>query len=109
VRILAISDIHNNVACIRKLRAQEENKFDVVAIAGDIGGDRAVEIFKVLKTFMCPIVYVYGNWDRKLQHGLSFGDDCHLIHLNVVTIGGVACGSYCAIGSRSSKDHRDHA
>jgi predicted phosphodiesterase len=52
MRILAISDIHNNVACIRKLRSQESNQFDVVAIAGDIGGHRAAEIFAVLRTSM---------------------------------------------------------
>lgn len=56
MRILAISDIHNNVACVRKLRAQEDNSFDVIAIAGDVGGYRAFEIFEVLKSFKCPIV-----------------------------------------------------
>jgi predicted phosphodiesterase len=33
MRILALSDMHNNVACARKLRAQENNDFDVIAIA----------------------------------------------------------------------------
>jgi hypothetical protein len=87
MRILAISDIHNNVACIRKLRSQESNQFDVVAIAGDIGGHRAAEIFAVLRTFKCPLVYVYGNWDSQLTYRKRFGKGCHLAHLNVVKIG----------------------
>jgi predicted phosphodiesterase len=90
MRILAISDIHNNVACVRKLRSQEANDFDAIAVAGDVGGHRAVEIFDILKTFQCPITYVYGNWDSKLPYGRSFGSDCHLIHLNVVKIGSLA-------------------
>jgi predicted phosphodiesterase len=90
MRILAISDIHNNVACVRKLRSQEDNRFDTIAIAGDIGSYRAQEIFDVLKTFQCPIVYVYGNWDSRLNYDDNFGPDCHLIHLNVVKIGSLA-------------------
>jgi predicted phosphodiesterase len=87
MRILAVSDIHNNVACVRKLRSQEGNDFDVIAIAGDIGGPRASEIFEVLKTFACPIVYAYGNWDYELTHTVRFGKRCHLIHLNIVKVG----------------------
>jgi len=87
MRILAISDLHNNVACIQKLRAQEDNNFNVIALAGDIGSHRADEIFNVLKTFKCPVVYVYGNWDHRLTRSLSFGRKCHLIHLNLVRIG----------------------
>src|SRR4029077_607275 len=41
MRILAFSDIHNNVACVRKLRAQETNSYDVITIPGDIGTYRA--------------------------------------------------------------------
>src|SRR5829696_5207817 len=79
MRILAISDLHNNVACIQKLPAQEDNNFNVIALAGDIGSHRADEIFNVLKTFKCPVVYVYGNWDHRLTRSLSFGRKCHLI------------------------------
>jgi Calcineurin-like phosphoesterase superfamily domain len=87
MRLLAFSDLHNNVACVRKLRAQEANDYDAIAIAGDIGSHRATEIFDVLRSFKCPIVYVYGNWDRNLGYDRSFGKGCHLIHLNVVRIG----------------------
>src|SRR5262245_6758401 len=89
MRLLAFSDLHNNVACVRKLRAQEPNDFDAIAIAGDIGSHRAPEIFEVLSSFKCPIVYVYGNWDRRLSLERSFGRNCHLIHLNAVKLGGL--------------------
>jgi predicted phosphodiesterase len=87
MRLLAFSDLHNNVACVRKLRAQEDNDYDAIAIAGDIGSHRAAEIFEVLHSFGCPVVYVYGNWDRKLGYDRSFGRGCHLIHLDAVKIG----------------------
>jgi predicted phosphodiesterase len=87
MRILAISDIHNNVACVLKLRAQERNRFDVIAIPGDIGSHRASEIFEVLKSFKCPIVYIYGNWDHGLTRGASFGGECHNVDTDIVRIG----------------------
>ena len=72
MKILAIADIHNNVACVRKLRAQEANDYDAIAIAGDIGTHGAAEIFATLGTFKCPIVYVHGNWDR-MPEDAKFG------------------------------------
>jgi predicted phosphodiesterase len=93
MKILAISDIHNNVACVRKLRAQESNNYDVIAIPGDIGTYRAAEIFQTLRTFKCPIVYVHGNWDR-MPEDAEFGARTHLIHLKVVKIGRLAFAGY---------------
>jgi predicted phosphodiesterase len=85
MRILAFSDMHNNVACVRKLRAQETNDYDVIAVPGDVGTYRAAEIFETVKTFGCPIVYVHGNWDR--PEDVGFGRRTHLIHLRVVKVG----------------------
>jgi predicted phosphodiesterase len=93
MKILAISDIHNNVACVRKLRAQESNDYDVIAIAGDIGTHGAAEVFETLGTFKCPVVYVHGNWDR-MPGDAKFGARTHLIHLNVVKVGGLAFTGY---------------
>jgi len=86
MKILAISDIHNNVACVRKLRAQEANEYDVIAIAGDIGTRAAAEIFATLATFECPIVYVHGNWDR-MPDDAKFGAGAQLVHLKAVKVG----------------------
>lgn len=93
MRILAISDIHNNVACVRKLRAQEANRFDVIAVPGDIGMHRAAEIFGVLATFRCPIVYIHGNWDR-MPAAMDFGSEAHLVHLLVVRVGRLSFTGY---------------
>ena len=92
MRILAISDIHNNVACVRKLRAQEKNDYDVVAIPGDIGTHRSAEIFDTLKSFGCPIVYIHGNWDR--PQDVKFGRSAHLVHLRVFKVGKFAFVGY---------------
>jgi hypothetical protein len=87
MRLLAFSDIHHNLVAVRKLRACEKNDFDAVIVAGDIGNESAAEFFSILETFECPVMYVYGNWDNKLDYESCFGPRCHLIHSNVITVG----------------------
>jgi predicted phosphodiesterase len=87
MRLLALSDIHHNLVAVRKLRACEKNDFDAVIVAGDIGNESAAEFFRILETFECPVLYVYGNWDNKLDYESCFGPRCHLIHSNVITLG----------------------
>jgi len=87
MRLLAFSDVHHNLAAVRKLRASEANSFDAVVVAGDIGSESANEFFKILSTFKCPVLYVLGNWDHELSYSKVYGNNCHLIHSNVVTIG----------------------
>ena len=90
MRLLAFSDIHHNLVAVRKLRALERNSFDAIIVAGDIGSKSAVDFFKILATFKCPVMYVYGNWDHELGYKRSFGTHCHLIHANVITIGNIS-------------------
>jgi predicted phosphodiesterase len=78
---------------VQKLRAQEANDYDVVAVAGDIGTARATDIFATLATFGCPVVYVNGNWDR-VPDGVAYGPNIHLVHLEVVMVGGVVFAGY---------------
>jgi len=59
MKLLALSDIHNNLITVRKMRAQERNVFDAIVIAGDLGGDAVEGLFGILKTFKCPIMYVW--------------------------------------------------
>lgn len=89
MRLLAFSDIHHNLGAVRKLRASVTNSFDAIVVAGDIGGESANEFFKIFSTFKCPVLYVFGNWDHELSYSKVYGDNCHLIHSNVVTIGGL--------------------
>ena len=98
MRILAISDIHNNVSCVRKLRAQETNRYDAIAIPGDIGTQEASEIFKILGTFKCPVLYVHGNWDH-MPENAKFGRRTHLVHLKAVKVGKLAFAGYSFDGS----------
>jgi predicted phosphodiesterase len=63
---LAFSDIHHNLEAVRKLRASEANSFDAVVVAGDIGSESANKFFKILSTFNCPVLYVFGNGDHEL-------------------------------------------
>ena len=93
MKILAISDIHNNLACVRKLRAQEANEYDVIAVAGDIGTRAAGEIFATLASFECPIVYVHGNWDR-MPDDAKFGAGAHLVHLEAAKVGSLTFAGY---------------
>lgn len=86
-RILACSDIHNNVKAVRQLRAREGNDYDALIVAGDMGSDAADEIFEILRTFDCPVLYVFGNWDSRLKHDRNFGDRCHHLHLSPYPVG----------------------
>src|SRR4051794_41110794 len=90
MRLLAFSDIHHNLVAVRKLRDCEKNRFDAIIVAGDIGNESAAEFFRIVASFECPVMYVYGNWDNKLDYESSFGSRCRLIHSNVVTIGNLS-------------------
>jgi predicted phosphodiesterase len=90
MRLLAFSDIHHNLVAVRKLRAAERNSFDAIVVAGDIGNESAADFFKILAAFKCPVLYVYGNWDNDLGYGAAFGNDCHLLQSNVITIGDIS-------------------
>ena len=84
MKLLGISDIHGNVEAARRLRGREDNGFDAIVVAGDIGGDAAMEIMDILVSFACPVLYIYGNWDRRLPYDLDFGPTCRHLHLCAV-------------------------
>jgi hypothetical protein len=73
MRILALSDIHGNVAAVARMRARQANDYDLLIVAGDIGGAMSREVFEVLDTFGCPVVYVYGNHDWDVAYDIRFG------------------------------------
>jgi len=88
MRLLALSDIHNNLVAVRRLRALEANDFDAIVVAGDLGNAAATQILELLASFKCPVLYVYGNWDHALDYVSAPFPDFHLVHQDVVTIGG---------------------
>jgi Calcineurin-like phosphoesterase superfamily domain len=90
MKILLASDIHDNLVAVERMRTQETNQFDAVLIAGDIGSYKAQEIFDVFSSFECPVLYVYGNWDYKLEYEMSFGANCHHLHLSPFSVGDIA-------------------
>jgi len=89
MRLLAISDIHNNLVAVRRMRACENNDFDAIVVAGDLGSAGAPQVLEILASFKCPVMYVYGNWDHALDYVNAPYPDFHLIHLNVVTVDGI--------------------
>jgi hypothetical protein len=103
MRLLALSDAHGNLVAAQKMRAQEGNEFDALVVAGDLGGDRALQLFNVLKTFRCPIMYVYGNWDDSLTYDQPFGSGAHLLHMNSVKEGPFVFVGYS--GAQSNWGH----
>jgi len=88
MRLLAISDIHNNLVAVRRLRALERNDFDAIVVAGDLGNAAATRVLEILASFKCPVLYVYGNWDHALDYVSAPLPDFHLIHQDVVTLSG---------------------
>ena len=110
MRILAVSDIHSNISCARKLRTQEDNRFDVIAIAGDIGRNHADEIFEILKSFRCPIVYINGNHDDpSATRSAAFRSGCHLVHLNIVRVGPLNFTGFSFPELTSQLTHAEHS
>lgn len=87
MKILALSDVQGNIAVLEKLRGQERNEFDSVVIAGDIGGEKSDQIFEVLSSFDCPVLYVYGNHECELEYDRPFGSLCTHLHMNMVEVG----------------------
>lgn len=88
MKLLVLSDIHNNLVAVRRMRDREQNVYDAVIVAGDVGNACAPVFFEILSTFKCPVLYVYGNWDQELDYNIAFPGDCRLIHLNAIEIGG---------------------
>lgn len=88
MRLLAFSDVHNNLACVRKMRAQEENPFDAILFGGDIGRKIPEAFFRILASFECPVFYVYGNWDIDLPLDARFHPRATLLHRSFVTMDG---------------------
>ena len=88
MKILVLSDIHNNLVAVRRMRDREHNVYDAVVVGGDIGNASALKFFEILSTFECPVLYVYGNWDQELDYDAAFPGDTRLIHLNAIEIGG---------------------
>ena len=87
MRLLAFSDIHNNVSCVEVLRAQEANEYDALLVAGDIGSERFEDILGICNTFECPVLFTYGNWDNKGTYKQSGRRPSGLVHHSVHEIG----------------------
>ena len=97
MKFIAISDIHGNVEAVRGLRDRERNEFEAVIVAGDIGGEAATSIMEILASFACPVMYVFGNWDRQLPYGSDIGANCHHLHLRSVVCGGWAFAGFSGL------------
>lgn len=94
MRFLAFSDVHNNLACVRKMRAQEQNDFDAVLFGGDIGRKIPDKFFEILASFECPIFYVYGNWDIDLPLDASFHPRARILHRSFYALNGVTFAGF---------------
>lgn len=99
MKLLAISDIHGKVESVRRLRERVANGFDAIVLAGDIGKDldTAAQVFDILGTFDCPILYVYGNWDHSLSYDHDFGLNAHHLHNACYSLGGWTVAGYSGI------------
>lgn len=93
MRVLALSDIHENVDIVARLRQREANNYDLLIVAGDIGGRKAREICDILDTFSCPVAYVYGNHDYDLAYDFDIGKNGQHLHGRPLVVGGV-----CLVG-----------
>jgi len=94
MRFLAFSDVHNNLACVRKMRAQERNIFDAILFGGDIGRKIPEPFFEILATFECPVYYVHGNWDIDLPLDAKYHPRATILHRSFVTLNGITFAGF---------------
>ncbi len=94
MRFLAFSDVHNNLACVRKMRAREPNGFDAILFGGDIGRKIPDQFFGILATFECPVFYVHGNWDIDLPLDARYHPRAQILHRNFATLGGITIAGF---------------
>ncbi|MBI3200079.1 MAG: metallophosphoesterase family protein [Myxococcales bacterium] len=80
MKLLAFSDMHDNMDAVRKLRAQEANNYDGILVAGDIGNRSLDELQSIVATFGCPTFLVFGNWDNKTEYDLARGPGFQVVH-----------------------------
>lgn len=104
IRILALSDIHNNIESVRLLRAQERNEYDVILVAGDMGSESAADVLKILSTFRCQVMYIYGNWDNLLDYDARFGQNCTHLHHHVIVLENFAFTGYSGCAASWGKN-----
>lgn len=88
MRALVLSDIHNNIEHIRVLRKKENDVYDAIIVAGDIGNKIADEFYSILDSFGCPVFCVYGNWDNGLIYNNNLSSRCVLLHHNIEEVKG---------------------
>ncbi len=84
IRILALSDIHSEITAVNLMREQEENNFDAICVAGDIGPRFVDDIFNILTTFSCPVYYIYGNIEHNFDFDREFPNGCIMLHHRVL-------------------------
>jgi hypothetical protein len=88
LRILSFSDIHGELEAFDVMIEQlPKLTFDVVLIAGDMGGrEESKTIFQQLSTFGKQIFYIMGNWDHSPYNEVLHEHAIH-IHLKHQRIG----------------------
>lgn len=88
MRALILSDIHDNIEHLRLLREKENDVYEAIIVAGDIGNEIAEEFFSILDSFNCPSFCVYGNWDHDLTYEIPRYNNCVLLHHNIEEVEG---------------------
>jgi len=60
IKLLAISDIHNNIKCIEQLCEEAgETYFYAIIVADDIGDDNATDLFRILRLTLTALYSTY--------------------------------------------------
>lgn len=88
MKILVFSDIHNNIENVRILRKKEQNTYDLIIVAGDIGDEIMDEFLEILESFLCPSFIVYGNWDNRCSYDINMPKNCKLLDGEIEEING---------------------
>lgn len=88
MKILVFSDIHNNIENVKILRTKEDNIYDLIIVAGDIGSEIMDDFLEIIESFLCPSFIVYGNWDNRCSYEITMPKNCKLINGEIEEING---------------------
>jgi Icc-related predicted phosphoesterase len=107
MRILAFSDLHRNTDAAREI-VDASREADVVVGAGDFAtqGAGLRDTMDLLRAVTVPMVLVAGNHDDldELREACRISDAIHVLHGDVVTIGGI---SFFGLGFEIPAGRRD--
>lgn len=98
LRIVGVTDIHGNLAAVKKLASDSSAEADLIVISGDLtdrgGVDEAREVLAALKERWGSIMFVPGNMDLPLLAQVDKLEEAVNLHGKVIEYSGARIAGF---------------